>query len=97
MPVTARSLKPGRIDPPAPPPAKGFLWIKTNPPFAQVLVDGRFLGTTPMSVPIPIAGGPHRLDLEREGCLPSHTQFNIAPAETTFLKFTLERSPEEGS
>lgn len=100
-PPASRSLPPESVSTaPAPVPpspsaaAQGFLWVKTNPPFARVTVDGKDFGKTPLQSPVPLASGAHRLDLERDGCEARHSEFTIAPAETTSLRFTMDRIEE---
>ena len=75
-------------------PAPGYLWIKTNPPFGRITLDGRPMGSTPLTAPLSIAAGAHKLELEREGCLPHQSEVTVAPAETLSLRFTLDRKPE---
>lgn len=69
----------------------GYLWVRTNPPFVRVVVDGKARGATPLTAPLALSAGPHRLDLEREGCHPAHETVSLAPAETVSLRLTLGR------
>ena len=73
------------------PSAQSLLWIKTNPPFAKIFVDGKEMGSTPLSAPITVPAGQHRLELERAGCKTTRTEFTVAEGETASLRFTLSR------
>jgi serine/threonine protein kinase len=72
--------------------AAGYLIVKTSPPFAKLFLDGKEAGSTPTKSPIRVEAGSHELILEREGCRPMHSNFKIAPSETTSLRLILERS-----
>jgi hypothetical protein len=82
------------VHPALPAAAMGFLTIKTNPPFAHILVDGKPMGATPLAAPLTLPEGRHVLVLERDGCIPNRSELNIAPAETTSLRFTLNRAED---
>lgn len=69
----------------------GLLWVKTNPPFAKIYVDGREMGSTPLGEPLKVSAGTHRLELERVGCKTTRTEFTIVDAQTASLRFTLDR------
>jgi hypothetical protein len=47
---------------------------------------------TPLKVALEIRSGAHLINLQREGCQPLDSKFNIVPAETTSLRFTLDRA-----
>jgi hypothetical protein len=49
------------------PPALGVLVIDSDPPGADVRVDGRLLGRTPISIPGVALGERHRVDLTLPG------------------------------
>lgn len=76
---------------PAAPAAQSHLWIKTNPPFAKIYVDGKEMGSTPLNAPLAVPAGQHRLELERAGCRTTRTEFTVADGETASLRFTLDR------
>lgn len=73
---------------------RGFFWVKTNPPFARVLVDGKDVGRTPMAVPISLPEGPHNLEVQREGCRPVTQVFHVSEWDTVFLRLTLDRQED---
>ncbi len=75
----------------APAPSKGYLWVRTNPPFVRIRVDGLDLGKTPLAAPLILTAGLHRVDLERDGCVPSLDSIIVAAADTLLLRRTLER------
>ncbi len=72
-------------------PAQGYAWIKTNPPFARIRIDGKEIGSTPLPAPMALAEGAHSLEVEREGCRPLAREFRVPPADTLVLRLTLER------
>jgi hypothetical protein len=76
------------------PVTKGYLWVRTNPPFVRIQVDGQILGATPLAAPLALSAGLHRVDLDREGCLPLFDSVIVAVADTLFLSRTLERRPD---
>jgi eukaryotic-like serine/threonine-protein kinase len=82
---------PGSKTNPVSPIALGFLALKTNPPFAKILIDGRELGQTPLSEPLVIESGDHILDLVREGCKPIRSEIKIIAGEIVSLRYSLER------
>lgn len=102
-PPAASTQAPGQTSSQAKPkqPAKsvalsGFLMVKTNPPFAKLFVDGMEAGTTPTKSPLEMKPGLHDMVLERKGCRSMHSEFRIAPSETTSLRLVLEPSEGEG-
>jgi hypothetical protein len=50
-------------------------------PWAQLYVDGRFIGNTPV-VDLPVAAGTHTLRLVRAGFEPEERVVSVAPGET---------------
>ena len=72
--------------------AFGSLYVKTNPPFVKIYVDGHEIGTTPLASPINMKTGSHRMELERTKCKTLRTAFMIMKGETTSLRFTLDRA-----
>lgn len=68
------------------------VFIESRPTGAIVRVDGRELGTTPLSVPMPRQDQPVELRLELEGHLGA-TQ-SIAPTEDTRLLVALTPAPQ---
>ncbi len=79
-----------------PEPAPGRLIVKSNPPFADVTVDGRNAGRTPFRAPLELASGEHEVVLEREGCLPLKQAVRVESGATVVLRLTLERAQVAG-
>ena len=69
--------------------------VKTSPPFATLFVDGLEAGTTPTRKPLEVKSGTHELILEREGCRPLHSTFQVVGGDTTSLRLTLQKSQVE--
>lgn len=71
--------------PPAPPPAaivapRGRLVVSATP-WAEVYVDGRLVGNTPV-VDLPVSAGTHRLRLVREGFVPDERVVVVSRGQT---------------
>jgi serine/threonine protein kinase len=77
---------------PAPTPAQGYmgtLFVDSNPRGATVLLDGRHIGTTPMSLAeVPI--GSHVVRVELAGKKPWTYSATIAAGQTTRVTMSLE-------
>jgi serine/threonine-protein kinase len=93
----ATAAPPAAVPDPAPSPAaaraeaRGWLWVKTTPPFAQVRIDGRESGATPWDAPLPLPDGAHRLRVEHEGCKPIDQAVPIRAGDTLTVRLSLER------
>jgi hypothetical protein len=70
-----------------PPANKAILTITSAPPFAEVIVDGRFMGTTPVKGK-EIPPGKHKLQITHRSFPPVDTVVNLGPGEKT-LRFRL--------
>ena len=103
LPVQAIAAQPERMPPPAvepepspepeprPEPARprmGYINIYAEP-WASVLVDGRKVGTTPMSR-LPLPAGKHRLRFVRPGSPPTDRTVRIHAGQTQLLDVELE-------
>jgi tetratricopeptide (TPR) repeat protein len=65
-------------------PTTGTLRIRANQDGATVIVDGREVGESPLSVPITTQPGEHEVMVEKEGYLPFRSQVNVqAGGDTT--------------
>ncbi|RDI95731.1 PEGA domain-containing protein [Meiothermus sp. QL-1] len=73
------------------PPATGTLVVRSSPSGAQVLIDGRVVGTTPLV--LELQPGSYQLELRRSGFDPLRAGFTIRPGQTTELSLTLTASP----
>ena len=80
--------------PPAPEATTGVLVIESRPTGATVFVDGRRVGTTPMSLP-DASPGTHRIRLEMTGFSPWVTTANIQAGVRTRVAASLERGTLE--
>ncbi|MDQ3001480.1 MAG: protein kinase [Fibrobacterota bacterium] len=63
-----------------PAPVKAFLTISSAPPFAEVIVDGRFMGTTPVKDK-ELNPGRHKLQITHRNFPPVDTVINLGPGE----------------
>jgi serine/threonine-protein kinase len=66
---------------------KSLLSVTTAPPFAEVIVDGRFVGTTPIKDK-ELPAGKHRIQISHRSFPPIDTTVNLGPGEKT-LRFRL--------
>jgi hypothetical protein len=79
---------PVRVATPCPLPAAA-LTVRTAPPGATLLVDGRPVGRTPV-VRAPLEGGPHRLTLERAGWRARVVEIDVAPGAEKDLELRMD-------
>jgi hypothetical protein len=63
-----------------PAPVKAVLTISSAPPFAEVIVDGRFMGTTPVKDK-ELTPGRHKLQITHRNFPPVDTVINLGPGE----------------
>lgn len=80
--------------PPAPVATTGALVIESRPSGATVFVDGRRMGTTPMSLP-DASPGTHRIRLEMAGFSPWVTTADVQAGARTRVAASLERGTPE--
>lgn len=59
----------------------GQVVLTVDPPGAQVLVDGREVGTTPLAEPVRLGPGPHVLELRKEGCESFRRELTVEQGE----------------
>lgn len=78
--------------------AQGFLALKTNPPYAEVRIDGIKMGFTPIAEPIPLAPSRHALTLQKENFSSLDTSFSLSAGDTILLEIVLKRpvTPADG-
>ena len=72
---------PAADPPPAPPPSPRAQVVVSSVPWAELFVDGRLVGNTPI-VDLRLRAGQHRLRLERPGFRPYEQVVNLAPGQT---------------
>jgi hypothetical protein len=80
--------------PPAPAATTGTLVIESRPAGATVFLNGRAVGTTPVSVP-ETAPGTHRIRLEMAGFNPWVTTAAVQAGARTRVAASLERGTPE--
>ena len=68
----------------------GMLTITSVPSAAAVTIDTRYLGTTPLTVPV-VPNSDRLLVLTATGYKPSRQQFRLAPAEASTIDIALEQ------
>jgi hypothetical protein len=66
---------------------KAILTVTTAPPFAEVIVDGRFVGTTPVKDK-ELTAGKHKIQISHRSFPPIDTTVNLGPGEKT-IRFRL--------
>ena len=71
--------------------AAGVLVVESRPSGARVTVDGRPIGTTPLSLP-EVSSGRHTVRLEMSGFRSWSTSIEVAPGERTRVAASLEMS-----
>ena len=64
--------------------------IESRPPGAKVFVDGKLVGTTPLSISVASAGD-HTVWLEREGYRRWTSSVHVAAAEQQRVTASLEK------
>lgn len=96
--VTLRRVAAGR--PPAParrpapraaapaPSGDGSLVVDSRPPGARVIVDGRAVGVTPLTIPA-LSAGTHTVRIERAGYAPVATTTRVEPGARARVAVTL--------
>jgi len=73
--------------------AKGFLRIKTNPPWTRIYLDGTYAGTFPRISLIPVTSGSHSLSLTNDRCSDYSETFTIASGDTILKEVILTPHP----
>jgi serine/threonine protein kinase len=92
--VSSLSLSPVGVDEPAADEESGAirLEIVTVPAGATVLLDGEFIGTSPLQRSLPSSDGVRRLRLTAEGYLPTERELSLLRSQS--LKIPLKPLPE---
>ena len=76
---------------------QGSVLVRSNEESADVMVDGVLRGTTPLTAPIKLPRGTHRVELRKDGFITQAQPARIQPDEVTVLDVTLVPSPEFAS
>ncbi|MGC8904047.1 PEGA domain-containing protein [Thermus sp.] len=83
----------GRMAPP--PPATATLSVDSNPQGAEVYLDGRLQGRTPLS--LSVNPGRHEVELRLSGYQPYRVTVNPKPGEQVRISAQLSPEPRQGS
>jgi|GEM_PF-1239956 hypothetical protein len=76
---------------PPPPPSTGTLLVSSTPSGAQVLINGRLVGNTPLT--LELLPGTYNLELRLSGYNPLRTSFTIQAGQVTQLNLPLVAIP----
>ncbi|MCX7741070.1 MAG: PEGA domain-containing protein, partial [Meiothermus sp.] len=76
---------------PPPPPTTGTLLLRSTPSGAEARINGRPVGSTPLT--LELLPGSYELELRRSGYDPLRVSFTIRSGQTTQLELTLTASP----
>ncbi len=71
-------------------PLAGVLRVESRPPGASVYLDGKLVGTTPVSLPV-VPAGEHAIRLERDGYRRWSSSVRIVASEQNKVTASLER------
>jgi hypothetical protein len=88
-PVTAEEREGSAANPSPRPPFLGTLMANSNPPGANVLVDGRLVGRTPVEL-ARFRAGSHVVRMEREGYQLWTSAVHVTANQTTRITAQLE-------
>lgn len=92
-PVAAAEPVVPAVAPPAPPPERGRLVVRSTPAGARVLVDGRDRGRTPLTL-ASLSPGSYAIRVTRDGYLPIERRLTISasrPSQSLSLSLAAER------
>ena len=73
----------------------GTLYIKVNVEGADVLIDGRAVGRSPLAAPIFVDPGSHEVQVKKFGFDPGTELLAVAPATESEMEFALAAMPAE--
>ncbi|MDI1449425.1 PEGA domain-containing protein [Polyangium sp. 6x1] len=73
----------------------GTLIIKANVEGADVLVDGRAVGRSPLAAPVFVEPGSHEIEVKKFGFDPGKELLAVAPATESEMEFALAPMPSE--
>lgn len=71
------------------PPQLSSITVKSTPPGADIVVDGKFVGNTPSTIQLPV--GDHLLSVEKEGLTPWQRTMNVTTGGNLVIDATLEK------
>lgn len=73
------------------------LLIETNVLGAEIVVDDAIVGTSPLSEPLLLDAGEHRLNVRKSGYYARSSQLTLAGRDALSTRLDLEKVPEAGS
>ncbi len=73
----------------------GQLWVRSDLPGAEVLLDGKRVGTTPLTSSIPVVPGDHDVELRREGYRRASNRVSVGVGATA--EVSLEPRPDRSA
>lgn len=73
----------------------GQLWVRSELPGAEVLLDGKRVGTTPLTSSIPVVPGEHQVALRREGYRTVSNRVTVGVGATA--EVSLEPRPDRAA
>ncbi|HVH43998.1 MAG TPA: PEGA domain-containing protein, partial [Labilithrix sp.] len=74
----------------------GAVTISVNEPGAAIVVDDKSIGTSPLSGPVRLTAGPHRVKVTKDGFVAFDQSPNVAAGTTTTVQATLTSSASKG-
>jgi hypothetical protein len=74
----------------------GEVTITVNEPGAQVLVDDKVVGTSPLAGPLRLTSGPHKVRVTKDGFIAFDQSPNVAAGTTTNVQATLAPATTKG-
>jgi hypothetical protein len=75
-----------------PPVTKGTLVIQSNPPLADVRLDGTYKGLTNLTI-LNVSAAPHTVRVEKAGYYPREEVITVTAGTTTYVNWTLTPVP----
>lgn len=73
----------------------GQIWVRSPLPAAEVWLDGRQVGSTPLSSSLPVAAGTHRVELRRDGYFPAEREVQVQAG--AIAEVALRPTPDEAA
>jgi hypothetical protein len=86
--TSREAARAGRVKLELVPPSPAYLRVVAEP-WADVIIDGQKVETTPFARPIPLSAGVHYVRLEHPQAPPERRTIDLAPGETVLLDVTM--------
>ncbi|HEY2513213.1 MAG TPA: PEGA domain-containing protein [Polyangiaceae bacterium] len=74
----------------------GYVSIRVNESGADVNLDGKLLGTSPVAALVRVTAGPHKVDVSKAGFAPVSKTPNVGPNGKEIVEVTLAREATTG-